>query len=292
MTRAAFIVNPTKCADLDAIKLAANSRPGWDNGLFLETTIDDTGGGVTANSLAEGVDLVVVCGGDGTVTACVGALAGNGVPFAIVACGTGNLLARNLDIPLDTEAALEVAFAGGNRPLDLGMIDGEAFAVMAGVGFDADMLADTSDALKAKIGWLAYAVGAARHLLDQPIRVELHPLDGPAVTRHARGVLIGNVGRLQGNLPLLPDAVPDDGVLDVLVMAPRGLLGWFRLAAHVLTRRRRAPTLERLRVRELDIVAQHTMACERDGELIEPRRRVHVEVAPRAVVVRCPFAEI
>jgi YegS/Rv2252/BmrU family lipid kinase len=286
--RAAFVVNPAKCTDIDAIKKVAAAISGWDAPLYLETTIDDPGAGSAREALAAEVDLVVICGGDGTVTACMGSLAGAGVPVAIVPCGTGNLLARNLGIPLDVAGAVEVAFTGRDRPIDLGMLDAEPFAVMAGIGFDAAMLDDTNDRLKSRVGWLAYVVGAIRHLRDPRFRVALHPADGPVVSRRSVGVLIGNVGHLQGNLPLMPDAEPDDGLLDVLVMAPRGWIGWLRLTLAVLARRREGPTFERLRVRELEIVADRPVACERDGEVVESRSQMHIGVAALAIIVRCP----
>jgi diacylglycerol kinase family enzyme len=284
--RAAFVVNPTKCTDLETIKDAARSAPGWAEPLYYETTVDDTGAAATKQALAAGVDVVVICGGDGTVTACLGVLADTPTPAAIVGCGTGNLLARNLQIPLGLADALDVAFGGVDRPIDLGMLDGESFAVMAGIGLDAAMLADANDALKAHVGWPAYVLSALRHVRDTPIRVELRPADGPMVSRRASSVVIGNVGRLQANLPLLPDAEPDDGLLDVLVMAPRGLIGWLRLAGAVVLRRRQSPTFERLRVQEVDIIAQRSVACERDGEVVASRRRIHVEIAPHAVLIR------
>ena len=286
--RAAFVVNPAKCTDIDTIRKTGDATAGWATPLYFETTVDDPGAGVVRQALDAGVDLVVICGGDGTVTACMSALADAGVPVAIVPCGTGNLLARNLAIPLDVAGALEVAFNGVDRSIDLGMLDAEPFAVMAGIGFDAAMLEDTNDKLKSRVGWLAYVVGATRHLRDPRFRVELHPAEGPVVSRRSVGILIGNVGRLQGNLPLMPDAEPDDGLLDVLVMAPRGWMGWLRLTVAVLARRREGPTFERLRVRELEIVADRPVACERDGEVVKPRSQMRIGVAALAVTVRCP----
>jgi len=286
--QAAFVVNPAKCTGIEAIKTAASITPGWTTPLYFETTVDDPGAGAAREALDAGVDLVVICGGDGTVTACLGALAGADVPVGIVACGTGNLLARNLGIPLDAAAALDVAFGGRDRPIDIGMLDDEPFAVMAGIGLDAAMLDDTNDTLKSRVGWAAYVLAALRHLRDPRFRVELHPSDGASVTRRTVGVLIGNVGHLQGNLPLMPDAEPDDGLLDVLVMAPHGWIGWLRLAVAVLAGRREGPTFERLRVRELDIVADRPVACERDGEVVGSRSQMHVGVAALAVTLRCP----
>jgi diacylglycerol kinase family enzyme len=285
--QAAFVINPVKCAEIDVIKAAASTTPGWTTPLYFETAVDDPGAGAVREALDAGVDLVVICGGDGTVTACLGALANSGLPLAIVPCGTGNLLARNLGIPLDVAGALAVAFTGIDRPIDLGMLDAEPFAVMAGIGFDATMLDDTNDNLKSRVGWLAYVVGALKHSRDPLFRVELHPADGPVVSLRSVGVVIGNVGRLQGNVPLMPDAEPDDGLLDVLVMAPHGWIGWLRLTASVLARRRAGPTFERLRVSELDIVADRPVTCERDGDVVKPRSQVHVDVATHAVKVRC-----
>jgi diacylglycerol kinase family enzyme len=71
-------------------------------------------------------------------------------------------------------------------------------------------------------------------------------------------------------------------------MAPRGWMGWVRLAVAVLTRRREGPTFERLRVREVEIVADRPVACERDGEVVASRSTMHVRVAALAVTVRCP----
>lgn len=288
MKRAAFVVNPSKCTDIEIVKKLVAAAPGWTDPTYFETTADDPGHGAAKRALGTGSDLIVICGGDGTVTACLGVLAGSGVPVAIVPCGTGNLLARNLKIPLGVDDAMEAALTGEDLPIDLGDLDGEPFAVMAGIGFDAAMLADANDTLKQRVGWPAYVVSAARHLRDRPVRVELRPSDGPPLHRRAASVIVANVGQLQGKLPLLPDASPDDGLLDVLIIAPRGFGGWLRVASAVVLRRRDAPMLDRLQVTEIEIVAQRTVRCERDGEVVPSRRRLRVRVSPSAVVVRRP----
>src|ERR1700728_2363460 len=102
-----------------------------------------------------GVDLVIACGGDGTVTACAEGVAGTGVPLAIIPLGTGNLLARNVGVPMGLEEALEVALGGVQRPIDAGRVNGSLFVVMAGLGLDARMLDDTTEPLKKRLRWLA-----------------------------------------------------------------------------------------------------------------------------------------
>nr|BFE72165.1 hypothetical protein GCM10020092_054660 [Actinoplanes digitatis] len=101
--------------------------------------------------------------------------------------------------------------------------------MMAGMGFDAQMLDATSDTAKAHIGWPAYVLGALRHLRDRPMRVTVRVDGGAPMRRRARSVLIANVGRLQGGVALLSEAQPDDGVLDVAILTPRTLRNWVAL---------------------------------------------------------------
>ena len=225
MMRAAIIVNPAT-TDVPALREQVDktlTAAGWSTTLWLETTPTDPGPGMADAAVAAGVQLVVICGGDGTVMACLGALAGTDLPVALLPIGTGNLLARNLGVPIQLEDALAVAVDGFDRHIYLGRIADQPFAVMAGIGLDAAMMADTSEDLKGIIGWPAYVAGGLRNLRDPVMRVQLSIDGGPPLRRSARTVLIGNVGRLQGGLKLLPDAAPDDGLLDVVIVAPRTL---------------------------------------------------------------------
>ncbi|MYT19707.1 diacylglycerol kinase, partial [Streptomyces sp. SID7760] len=185
--------------------------------------------------------LVVVCGGDGTVRACADVLAGSGIPLAIVPCGTGNLLARNLGLPSAPAAALEEGLSGQAVGLDVGRLEGDGltptrFVVMAGAGFDAAMVRDASERLKARLGWVAYVVAALRHLRDPRMRLSIRLDGGAPLERRARMVVIGNVGSLQGGLPLLPDARPDSGRLELVLLDPRGPGGWLAAAGHLASR--------------------------------------------------------
>ncbi|MDQ1540974.1 MAG: hypothetical protein QOH29_1700, partial [Actinomycetota bacterium] len=105
--------------------------------------------------------------------------------------------------------------------------------------------------------------------------------------RRIHGLVVGNVGRLQGGVPLLPDAEPDDGFLDVVVLTPLGPAGWLRLAAAVLLRRENSPAFDRLRVRRLIVRAGRAMPCERDGEVCDGRRDARIGIMPGALLVRC-----
>ena len=289
--RAAVIVNPAT-TDMPALREQVDktlTAAGWSTTLWLETTPNDPGPGMAKDAVAAGVQLVVICGGDGTVMACLDALAGTDLPVALLPLGTGNLLARNLGVPTQLEDALAVAVDGVDRHIDLGRIADQPFAVMAGIGLDAAMMADTSEDLKGIIGWPAYVAGGLRHLRDPVMRVQLRIDGGPPLRRSARTVLIGNVGRLQGGLKLLPDAAPDDGVLDVVVVAPRTLRDWIRVVWRVI-RERRTPHrhLERFRGRSLLVEADRVMPRQMDGEVIDDGRSLDARIDPGALVVRVP----
>ena len=291
--RAAVIVNPVKHQDLPGFRAevcTALAEHGWADPLWLETTPEETGRGLAEAAVAEAVDVVLASGGDGTVTACAEGLAGSGVPLAVLAAGTGNLLARNLGLPLDLPEALATALGGTDRRLDVGVANGRRFVAMAGIGFDAELLDSAGEPLKRRLGWAAYVLSALRHLRDRPVRVRLRADGGPVLRRRAAAVIIGNVGALQGGLALLPGAQPDDGQLDVLVLTARGWTGWLALSADVLMRRSRTSRVVRGRVRELRVDLDRPQLWELDGEVMGTARELFICVQPGALLVRVPRA--
>ena len=288
--RAAVVIHPGKHDDVDGFRAAvgkAMSDRGWAEPLWLETLPDDTGERLAQEAVRSGVDLVLASGGDGTITACVSGVAGSGVPLGVLPRGTGNLLARNLGLPLSLDEALAVALTGSDRRLDVGSANGRPFVVMAGIGFDAEMLDGADERLKSRVGWAAYVLSALRHLRERPVRMMLRADGGQPQRRWACGVIVGNVGSLQGNVRLLPDAVPDDGVLDVAVLAASGWTGWLRLAADVLLRRKTG-RVAHLTCRELTIQAGRARPWEVDGEVAGTTRQLRVTLEPGCLLVRVP----
>jgi YegS/Rv2252/BmrU family lipid kinase len=261
--------------------------------LWLETTKDDPGQGQTAKAVAEGVDLVIAQGGDGTVMACVTGLAGTEVPLAVLPGGTGNLLATNFDVPADLEGAVEVALDGDRTRLDVAALDDDRFVVMGGVGFDAAMLRDADPRLKERLGAVAYVLSGFKHLRRRATRFRLGLDDRPPIERTGQGVLVGNLGRLQGGLPVMPDARPDDGLLDVAVLQTRTVLDWLTLAWRVVARRpRKDPQLELFTARRVEIGCDLPQPVERDGDPLEqPRDHLVIEVVPAALTLCVPPAK-
>jgi YegS/Rv2252/BmrU family lipid kinase len=261
---------------------------GWDEPLWLETTPEDPGRGQAKSAASARVDLVLACGGDGTVTACAEGITGTGIPLAIIPMGTGNLLARNIGLPMGLEEALEVALGGVQQPIDAGRVNGTLFVVMAGLGLDAQMLSDTSEPLKKRVGWFAYAISAVRHLGDRPMRVTVRA-DGRRRRRmRANALIVGNVGWLRGGLPLLPDARPDDGMLDAVVLTAAGLTGWLAVAAGVLLRRPAHGRIYRVQFTELQVTLDQDQPWELDGEVMRPARHLTVVAQPGGLLLRMP----
>jgi len=256
----AFVLNPVKegVAQLTELGTKVCIEAGLPMPMFLETTVEETGAEQARDAIEAGADVVIVAGGDGTVRAVARGLVGSGVPMGIIPVGTGNLFARNLDLPLGSlTEALEIALFGRNRLVDVGWAevtkaevtgeggepedgwatvgDRELFLVIAGLGFDAAMVADTDASMKRWVGWLAYFLAGMKHLYGPRLHAMITVDNREPVEAQLRTVMVGNCGLLPGGLTLLPDARIDDGLFDIAAIDTRiGLAGWVQLFGEVI----------------------------------------------------------
>lgn len=298
-SRVAVVFNPTKIVD-DQLFITLASvlarHHGWQVPIFIATTPEDPGQQMTRAALELGADLVLAAGGDGTVRAVTTELRETGVPCGIIPMGTGNLLARNLGIPLELEPALETAFGGEHRHIDLAQLvvdrDHENptfFTGMAGIGFDAAMMSDTDERLKRVVGNAAYVFAFARQLSMRPRKVATTVDDQPATRRKALLIMVGNTSQLQGGIQLFPDAVPDDGQLDVLLAAPTSFSKWARLVRAVLRRKREA-AVDYLAGAKIVISLEEPTVWEADGDTEGEGTHFEFTVLPRTLQVVVPRA--
>ncbi len=294
----AVILNPAKVEDAAAFQTIVSSmaaEAGWSLPTWHYTTIADPGAGMAEAAAIDGADLVLVCGGDGTVREVCAELAGTGIPIGIIPAGTGNLLARNLDIPLFLRSAIDIALTGQDRAIDMvrvsgdGIDDGTHFMVMAGMGFDAAIMEGVNEDIKARLGWIAYVLSALKSLMFPASRLEVSIDDADFTTHRARTIVVGNVGYLQAGMPLLPDARNDDGMLDVVLLHPRRFLSWIPLAFRVLAKRPRTDELvNRMTGRSVVVRASTDTPRQLDGDSIGPGRELRMECIHGRVLVRVP----
>ncbi|WP_249423871.1 YegS/Rv2252/BmrU family lipid kinase [Nocardioides coralli] len=296
--RVAVILNPSKVEDVGQFRALVSgmaAESGWSPPTWHFTTVEDSGTGMAEAAAISGADLVLVCGGDGTVREVCAELAGTGIPVGVVPAGTGNLLARNLDIPLYLRSAVDVALNGQDRAIDLVRVEGDGieagthFMVMAGMGFDAAIMEGVNEDIKKKVGWIAYVFSALKALMFPAVRVDVS-VDGGEFTRHrARTVVVGNVGFLQAGMPLLPDAAIDDGLLDVVILHPKRFLSWVPLAFRVLAKRSRTDeTINRMTGRTVEIRAHSDTPRQLDGDAVGPGRTLRMECLHGRLLVRVP----
>lgn len=294
--------------------------------VWFETTEEDPGQGAAAAALDAGCSLVIAAGGDGTVRAVAEQLGGSGSPAAdlgVVPLGTGNLLARNLGIPLgNPRAAFVRAFTGAGAPLDLGEVrvtraaagtdsaeaagvsgadvepERHGFVVMVGFGIDAQMIVETDDELKAKTGWLAYVESLGRAATGaEVVELSLQLDDAPPVVESAHTVLVANCGSIQGGFTLLPDAAPDDGELDLLVLRADNAAAWLDTMKNMvwdngLVRLIRggsaasSASTAHLRARSVRVELPQALAFEVDGDDVGEVSSFEVRILPAALRVR------
>ena len=289
------IVHPLKSGGLDAT-VDRLSRWAHEAGVatphVVPTSEQSPGTEQARDAVRAGADLVLAWGGDGTVRAVAGGLAGSGVALGVIPAGTGNLLARNLDIPLSLAEAASVAFRGADRRVDVLEIGlGGAVTtgtVIAGIGLDA-VLIDAPEQLKSAIGPSAYLVNTVRALRHKKMRVGVAVDGGPPRWFAARSVLVANVGGLIAGMDVAPEAEASDGLLHVIVLPLGRPVDWVRTGARIVLRRGVEDTSRfHLQGSSAWVVAAEAQPRQVDGDLVGNGRSIQARVRPAALVVRVP----
>ena len=275
--------------------LAAARRAFAERGIALDVAITERTGHAAEIAAARGREysFVFSLGGDGTAMEIAGALAYSDIPVGVLPGGTGNLLARALGISRDLRRAVDALLDGDVRRIDLGMVHGRRFAVAAGIGIDATMVAETPSWMKRRLGVLAYTLIASRAALRAVLRRRFFltrvVVDGEVIERRAAAVLFANFGAiLENRISFGPDIVCDDGVLDCCIFAPEHLGDAMRIMWRVLRSDFR-PDRSMLyrRGTRFELSTEPVQALQADGELLGSTPAV-ITVLPLAARVLVP----
>ncbi|MFI7605931.1 diacylglycerol/lipid kinase family protein [Micromonospora sp. NPDC049366] len=296
---------PTATARLGTVAVVAHRRKSLGGGLDeLRATL--AGAGVddllwyevpksrkapkkVRKAVQKGAELVFVWGGDGMVQRCADTLAGSGTPMAILPAGTANLFAANLGIPEDLAEAVRIGLHGRRRRLDLGRVNGEHFAVMAGAGFDGDLIREADRDLKGRFGRLAYVWTGLRHVRGELVSTRIRVDGSTWFEGEASCVLFGNVGTITGGIPAFDDARPDDGCLEVGVSTANGAIDWARTLSRMAAgRSEESPFVRITRGRKVTVRFAAPRTYELDGGARGAVRKLKVRSVPGALTVCCP----
>jgi diacylglycerol kinase (ATP) len=237
----------------------------------------------------KGATVVFVWGGDGMVQRCIDALAGSGVTLAIIPAGTANLLASNLGIPRDIAKAVRIGLRGKTQAMDVGVMNGERFGVMAGTGFDALVMREVDSAQKETLGRLAYVRSAVNAMHAKRVHMKIR-VDGTVwFEGKASSVLLGNVGTAFGNLKLFPGASPTDGLLEVGVVTANSAFQWLRVFSRVAAGHLdRSPFIQTTKGKKITIELDRKAPFELDGGARAPTKRLKVRIDPGAINISIP----
>jgi diacylglycerol kinase (ATP) len=293
MSTVAVIAHSGKSLDggLPALRKALENN-GISDPLWHEVPKSHLAPKQVRRALEQGADLIFVWGGDGMVQRCVDVVAGTAATMAILPAGTANLFASNLGIPKHIDAAVEVGLNGAPRKLDVGRLNGEMFAVMAGVGFDARVIRDATPEMKHALGRSAYVWAGAKNLNAKPFDATVvvdgeEWYEGPASL-----VLFGNVGNAFAGVKAFADAQPDDGLLEIGVGSAHGAFQWGRTLARSATGGiQKSRFVHMTKGRKAEVKLSRKVLYELDGGDREKKKTFRVDVQPSAVTVCVPTPE-
>lgn len=233
-------------------------------------------------------DLVIVCGGDGTINSAAKGVLETGLPMGIIPLGTANDLARTLGIPDDLLGAADIILAGKQRRIDLGEVNGHPFFNVASLGLSADLARGLTREAKRRWGKLGYALAAMRVLAAaRPFRAEIVS-DAGTVTVRTLQIAVGNGVHYGGGTVIHEDASIDDAHLDLYSLELKNvwkfglMLGAFRRGQHGAW-----DEVRTAKSTEFDIRTREPKPINTDGDIVT-QTPAHFRIQPGAVTVFAP----
>lgn len=235
-----------------------------------------------------GYERLIVFGGDGTIDSVLPALAGSATALGVLPAGTANVLARELQLPMGVKKGLEIALNGTPRKIDLGLANGKYFALMAGLGFDAQVVSRVVPELKKIFGPLAYVTSGLQSLSSYPKSNYKITMDDYSATFPAWLIIVGNATTYGYELAISPESRIDDGLLDVCVFGEQSALDRVtQLLATAIGLHSKHPNVTIFRTKSIRISANPSVKYQLDGDQAGDSP-VEISVQPGALTVMTP----
>lgn len=288
---AVIILNPVsgriepKRKKQDILILA--KKYGW-KGRLVQTSLKKSATVLTEEAIKEGTTHLIVCGGDGTVMEVLKAALKKAVVIGVIPLGTGNLFVKNLNIPDNLEQAMEIAFLGREQSIDVGNANGTFFSIMAGIGLDAEIMKETTQELKNKLGIVAYMITIAKKFQFSSGLFQITIDNQKTVTYRAKSIMVANMGKITGGIQLIPGANPQSGKLQIGVIKAKGLFNWANLMANALKGDvNKSPHYTLLEGKRIDIKSlTGPQPYECDGNNFPPIDELKITIYPKSVNVK------
>jgi len=246
---------------------------------------------LSKQAVQEGFDVIIAIGGDGTIIEVISGLIGSNAKLGIIPLGTGNMLAGNLGIPLNIQKAAEIILKGNSQKIDTGKINDRYFAFMAGCGFDAKIIGEVSREKKRKLGLFAYYIEGFKQSFSPKYAVFKIKLNNEKIVK-VRGlaVLIANGGNIIGDLlSLFPKASLNDGLLDLLIVSPRGFFDYLPIMLKIITKQPydKSKKIQYFQAKQIEIQTKPALFVQADGDIVG-KTPVKIEVIPESIEVLTP----
>jgi YegS/Rv2252/BmrU family lipid kinase len=260
------------------------------------TTPEVDAGELAHEAVERGVHMIIASGGDGTLSAAANALVGTNIPLGVISRGTANAFASALGIPDTIEGACQTILEGTTRVVDAAQCNGKPMVLLAGVGFEAEMVEKADRESKNRFGMLAYIMAGVKQLREFDTFEAKIETDEKVITVTAGAVTVANAAPATSILAQGPAGIIfDDGLLDLTVVAPENRTGAIASAYHLLQSAFRGDAAERddigyLRARRIKVTTEPPQKVVLDGEIIGTTP-IDVECVPGGLTILVPVTE-
>lgn len=240
---------------------------------------------IASQAVEQGYDMVVALGGDGTINEIASALINTDVWLGIVPIGSGNGLARGLGIPINIRRAVRLITTGNVRDIDVGKVNDNYFFTTAGFGLDA-MIGKRFEESKMR-GPAPYYIAGVREFFSYKQPEFKLNFNKTKIKVKALLVAVANVRQYGNNAIIAPNAVPDDGLLDLcIVRGVKFLPTIFHLPKLFTGKIQKAPYVELYQAKEFQIIRERPDVYQLDGEVFEEKKvQMNISIIPKALKV-------